>query len=152
VVGLTTIHVLGFDSPDALPLAEKCGVAFQLTNIMRDVREDWDRGRIYLPEGDLRRFGVKPEDLGAGNPTPAFRELMRFEGARARGYYAESQALVGMVHKRSRSSLRALIGIYSSLLAKIEKANYDVLSQRVALSPLEKTWILIRAKVYPAAQ
>lgn len=150
VVGMTTIHVLGFDSPAALPLAEKCGVAFQLTNILRDVREDWDRGRIYLPEGDLRRFHVEPEELGAKTPTPAFRELMRFESARARAYYAESQALIGMVHQRSRSSLRALIGIYSGLLAKIEKSKYDVLSQRVALSPLEKFWIVIRAKLHLA--
>jgi len=147
VVGMTTIHVLGFDSPAALPLSEKCGVAFQLTNILRDVREDWDRGRIYLPAGDLQRFHVAPEDLGAGNPTPAFRELMRYEAARARAYYAESAPLVGMVHKRSRSALTALIGIYSSLLSKIEKSNYDVLSQRVALTTGEKIWILIRAKL-----
>ena len=80
----------GFDSPAALPLAEKCGVAFQLTNILRDVREDWDRGRIYLPQEDLARFGVSPEDL---RRTPEFVELMRFEAARAREYYAESQPL-----------------------------------------------------------
>jgi phytoene synthase len=140
VVGLTTIHIFGFDSPAALPLAEKCGVAFQLTNILRDVREDLDRGRIYLPQEDLIRFGVS--DLQAGKP---FIDLMRFEAARARAYYQESQPLLGMVHARSRSSLWALIEIYSRLLAKIEASNYDVLSRRIALSSLEKSWIVLRA-------
>jgi phytoene synthase len=140
VVGLTTIHIFGFDSPAALPLAEKCGVAFQLTNILRDVREDLDRGRIYLPQEDLIRFGVS--DLQA---SKQFIDLMRFEAARARGYYQESQPLLGMVHARSRSSLWALIEIYSRLLAKIEASNYDVLSRRIALSSLEKSWIVLRA-------
>jgi phytoene synthase len=145
VVGLTTIHIFGFDSPQALPLAEKCGVAFQLTNILRDVREDVERGRIYLPQEDLMRFGVGADDLKRGKPTPQFIELMRFEAGRAREYYQESQPLLGMVHARSRSSLWALIEIYSRLLAKIEASNYDVLSRRIALSALEKSWIVIRA-------
>src|SRR5271170_1806156 len=72
VVGLTIIHIFGFDSPEALPLAEKCGIAFQLTNILRDVREDAERGRIYLPQEDLTRFGVTAEDLRAGRKTEAF--------------------------------------------------------------------------------
>ena len=145
VVGLTTIHIFGFDSPAALPLAEKCGVAFQLTNILRDVREDSGRGRIYLPAEDLARFGVGAADLESGKQTPQFVELMRFETARARGYYKESQPLLAMVHKRSRSSLWALIEIYSRLLAKIEAANYDVLSRRIALSAAEKSWVVVRA-------
>src|SRR5450432_1253702 len=87
VVGLTIIHIFGFDSPAALPLAEKCGVAFQLTNILRDVREDLERGRMYLPAEDLRRFGLTEEDLRSGKRTPEFIELMRFEAGRARAYY-----------------------------------------------------------------
>jgi phytoene synthase len=142
VVGLTTIHIFGFDSSDALPLAEKCGVGFQLTNILRDVREDSGRGRIYLPAEDLTRFGVSADDLQAGRRTPAFTDLMRFEGTRARAYYKESQPLLGMVHAESRSSLWALIEIYSRLLTKIEASNYDVLSRRIALSPAEKLWIV----------
>ncbi len=74
VVGLTTIHIFGFDTPSALPLAEKCGVAFQLTNILRDIREDAGRGRIYLPAEDLRRFGVTEDDLRAGRRTGGFVE------------------------------------------------------------------------------
>jgi len=145
VVGLTTIHIFGFDSAQALPLAEKCGVAFQLTNILRDVREDVERGRIYLPQEDLTRFGVAVDDLKRGKPASQFIELMRFEAARAREYYQESQPLLGMVHARSRASLWALIEIYSRLLAKIEASDYDVLSRRIALSAVEKSWIVIRA-------
>jgi phytoene synthase len=145
VVGLTVIHIFGFESPEALPLAEKCGVAFQLTNILRDIREDADRGRIYLPAEDLERFGVSPAELREGRRSERFVELMRFEAGRARAYYDESQPLIGMVDRRSRSSLWALIEIYSRLLRRIEQTNYDVLDRRVRLSALEKSWIVLRA-------
>jgi phytoene synthase len=140
VVGMTTIHILGFDSPEALPLAEKCGIAFQLTNIVRDVREDRDLGRVYLPEEDLARFGVQKLEQ-----SREFLELMRFEAKRARGYYAESQPLLGMIHAESRRALWALIEIYSRLLGKIEASGYDVLSRRIRLSTMEKCWIVTRA-------
>jgi len=147
VVGLTTIHIFGFDQPEALRLAEECGVAFQLTNILRDVREDAERGRIYLPYEDLTRFGVNAEDLQAGKQSPEFIELMRFEAARARAYYEKSQPLLAMVHKPSRPSLWALIEIYSRLLKKIEASGYDVLSHRIALSTAEKCWVVLRAAI-----
>jgi phytoene synthase len=147
VVGLTTIHIFGFDTRSALPLAEKCGVAFQLTNILRDIREDAGRGRIYLPAEDLRQFGVSEEDLRAGNRGGAFVRLMRFEAARARAYYDESQPLLDLIHQRSRRSLWALIAIYSGLLERIERGNYDVFSRRVRLSFFEKSWIVARALV-----
>jgi phytoene synthase len=145
VVGLSTIHVFGFDSAGALPLAEKCGVAFQLTNILRDIGEDAARGRIYLPAEDLKRFGVSAADLEAGRRAPEFLQLMQFEAARARSYYNESQPLVDVVHKRSRPGLRALIGIYSRLLDRIQERNFDVFSQRVSLSVAEKCRIVLRA-------
>jgi len=145
VVGLTVVHIFGFESPEALPLAEKCGVAFQLTNILRDIGEDAARGRIYLPAEDLERFGVSPADLAAGRRTDAFVRLMQFQAARARAYYDESGPLIGLVDKRSRSGLRALITIYSRLLERIEERNYDVFSRRVSLSPAEKCWIAARA-------
>jgi len=147
VVGLTTIHIFGFDTPSALPLAEKCGVAFQLTNILRDIREDAGRGRLYLPCEDLRRFGVTEEDLRAGRRTSGFVEMMRFETARARSFYQESAPLLDLIHPRSRPSLSALISIYSRLLERIEQANYDVFTRRVRLSAIEKSWILVRALV-----
>jgi phytoene synthase len=147
VVGMTIIHIFGFDTPDALPLAEKCGIAFQLTNILRDVREDAENNRVYLPEEDLAHFGVTAEDLRTGRKTDAFARLMEFEAARARSYYDESRPLLNMVHKRSRSSLWALITIYSNLLDRIRQSNYDVLSRRIRLSTFEKSFIVLRAMV-----
>ncbi len=143
--GLTTIHIFGFESPDALPLAEKCGIAFQLTNILRDIREDAALGRIYLPAEDLARFHVTEDDLRAGLRTPEFIDLMDFGAGRARRYYQESQPLLGLVHRSSRASLGALISIYSRLLDRIERSNYDVFTRRISLPAIEKCWIALRA-------
>ena len=147
VVGLTIIHIFGFDTRSALPLAEKCGVAFQLTNILRDIQEDAALGRIYIPAEDLRRFGVTDEDLRTGRRSQEFLELMRFEAARARAYYNESLPLLELIHPRSRSSLWALISIYSRLLERIVSKNYDVFTRRVRLSLFEKSWIVVKAMV-----
>jgi len=147
VVGLTIIHIFGFDTRTALPLAEKCGIAFQLTNILRDIREDAANGRIYLPAEDLHRFGVTEEDVRTGERSPAMLALLRFEAHRARQYYQESAPLLDLIHPRSRSSLWALIAIYSRLLDRIEQKNYDVFSQRVRLSAMEKSMIVVRAFV-----
>jgi phytoene synthase len=147
VVGLTTIHIFGFDTSSALPLAEKCGIAFQLTNILRDIREDAGRDRIYLPAEDLRRFGVSEDDLRAGVRSPGFLKLMAFEADRARAYYDESRPLLDLIHPRSRNSLWALITIYSNLLDRIRRTNYDVFARRVRLSSVEKSWIIVRALV-----
>ncbi len=142
VVGLTIIHIFGFDSPEALVLAEKCGIAFQLTNILRDVREDSEKNRVYLPAEDFIRFGVSPDTF---DPHAKFLELMKFEAARARDYYRESAPLVGMIQRESRSSLRALIGIYSRLLDRIAASNYDVLNRRIRVPGWEKIGIAARA-------
>jgi phytoene synthase len=147
VVGLTVIHIFGFKSPEALPLAEKCGVAFQLTNILRDVREDAARGRIYIPEEDLRRFHVPASDLEEGKRSEEFVALMEFEAARAKAYYKESAPLVDMVDTHARPSLWALIQIYSRLLGRIEQSNYDVLARRVTVPAREKLRIIARAAV-----
>ncbi len=147
VVGLTVIHIFGFKGADALPLAEKCGVAFQLTNILRDVREDAGRDRIYLPAEDLRRFHVDARDLAEGKRTDEFVALMEFEAQKARAYYKESTPLIDMVDPHSRSSLWALIEIYSRLLRRIEQTNYDVLSHRVELKAREKITIILKAAV-----
>jgi len=143
-VGLSVLHVFGFESSEAPVLAEKCGIAFQLTNILRDVREDARMGRVYLPEADLRRFGVPPGQLRDGEPSVEFVELMQFEAERARRYYNESIPLVSLVSPRSRRSLRALIQIYSRLLDRIEESGFDVLRRRVRVPAWEKCWILLR--------
>lgn len=142
VVGLTVIHILGFQGAAALELAEKCGIAFQLTNILRDVREDAENGRVYLPEEDLERFGVPLEDLRKAVPSDAFRALMEFEAARAWRYYRESFPIIALTARSGRASMSALIGIYSHLLEAIELARFDVLSRRIALSSGAKFLIL----------
>jgi len=140
VVGLTTIHIFGFSEPRALELAEKCGIAFQLTNILRDIREDQDNGRIYLPAEDLARFHVMKFEYGAN-----FTALMSFESQRAESYYEESRPLLGMVDRRSQASLWALMEIYHRLLKRIEKSGFRVLDQRVSVPAWEKLSIVGRA-------
>jgi phytoene synthase len=145
VVGLTIIHIFGYESVRALLLAEKCGIAFQLTNILRDVREDAELGRVYLPAEDLQRFGISLEQLRSGTETEAFRELMRFEASRARVCYDESEPLLELIKPKSRRSLWALREIYLRLLARIENANYAVLSRRLNVPTHTKILLLLRA-------
>jgi 15-cis-phytoene synthase len=147
VVGLTIIHIFGFKDPAALKLAEKCGVAFQLTNILRDVREDAENGRVYLPAEDLKRFGAGEKDLSAQTLSRPLRELLRFEADRARDFYRQSEPLIKMVDKHSRASLKALIQIYSRLLERISSSDYEVLATRVRVPTWEKLWILARCSI-----
>jgi phytoene synthase len=134
VVGMTVVHIFGFESPRALELAEKCGVAFQITNIIRDVKEDTERRRFYLPRQDRERY-------------PELRDLLRFEAARAREYYSQSEPLLNLVHPRSRRSLWALMEIYKRLLKRIEESGFDVMSRRIRLSTAEKMGILLQSIV-----
>jgi phytoene synthase len=143
VVGLTVIHIFGFKDSSALELAEKCGIAFQLTNILRDVREDSEKGRVYIPAEDFERFEVSPKTF---EPAEAFQRLMEFEAQRARQYYRESAPLTELIDPSSRPSLRALIGIYSRLLDRIVASDYDVLSRRVRVPTWEKLWLLARSR------
>ena len=145
VVGLTIIHVFGFRSIRALLLAEKCGIAFQLTNILRDIREDAAIGRVYLPAEDLDRFGVTVEQLRSGTEDENFRRLMGFEGSRARSYYDESARLESMIEPKSRRSLWALRHIYLTLLGRLERSNYSVLSRRINVPTSSKLLLLLRA-------
>ncbi len=149
VAGLCVVRILGYESEEALGLAEKCGVAFQLTNILRDVKEDAERGRVYFPSEDLERFGVRRQEILHGEAGPGFVKLMRFEAARARALYAESAALPGLVPARNRASLRALIAIYRRLLDRIEASGFDVFRRRISLSPRDKSLIVLRALVKP---
>jgi phytoene synthase len=142
VVGLTIIHIFGFEDPAAIDLAEKCGIAFQLTNILRDVREDAGNQRVYLPAEDFARFSVSPETF---LPSENFLWMMEFEAQRAREFYRKSAPLVDLIHPSSRASLRAMIGIYSRLLDRIVASNYDVLTQRVRVPGWQKLTILAKA-------
>lgn len=148
VVGLTVIHILGFQSQEALPLAEKCGVAFQLTNILRDVREDYGNGRVYLPSVELKRFGVDSAHFASDAITPPLKQLFAFQAERATSLYKEAMPLLDMVDRSGRPMLAALIETYSTLLRRIEASGYDVLRQRIALSKPHKLWILAKHALF----
>jgi len=143
-VGLTCLHVFGFDDPHAPDDAEKLGIAFQLTNILRDVPADFEMGRVYLPQEDLDRFGCRAQDLG-GALTQELRALLEFEAARAWDFYREGAPLLGRIHRDSRGALWALVRTYSSLLARIEARGFDVFSGRTRLSKTQKAGILLHA-------
>jgi squalene synthase HpnC len=145
-VGLTCTHVFGFTDPRALDLAEKLGLAFQLTNIIRDVHDDYALGRVYLPEEDLERYGVSPKDFGGDEATLGVRELLRFEADRAWQCYDEGAALLGLIDPQSRATLWLLTHTYSALLARIESLDFAVFGERVRLSRAEKMLFIAQAR------
>jgi squalene synthase HpnC len=145
-VGLTCTHVFGFRDARALDLAEKLGLAFQLTNIIRDVHEDHARGRVYLPEEDLARYGVSPEDFGRSESSLGIRELLRFEAERAWQFYEEGSALLGLIDEDSRGALWLLVHTYSALLGRIESLDFAVFGDRVRLSRAEKMMFIAKAR------
>ena len=142
VVGLVCIHVFGYKDPAAEPLADKCGLAFQLTNIIRDVKEDASMGRIYLPEEDLARFDLTASELLA-TPDPArFKPLLALEADRAREFYAAGEELIPYISEDSQPALWVLVTIYRKLLEKIAEKQYDVFTAKIALSTSEKLRVL----------
>ena len=145
-VGLTCTHVFGFSDPRALDLAEKLGLAFQLTNIIRDVHDDYALGRVYLPEEDLERYGVSPQDFGRTEATLGVRELLRFEADRAWQCYDEGSALLSLIDPESRGTLWLLTHTYSALLARIESLDFAVFGERVRLSRAEKMLFIAQAR------
>jgi 15-cis-phytoene synthase len=143
VVGLVCIKIFGYRDPAAEPLAERCGLAFQLTNIIRDVKEDARMGRVYLPEDDLRQCGLQAADLAAPDPV-RIRPVLALEADRAREYYQSGDELIPLVNEDSQPGLWVLITIYRRLLEKIAAANYDVFRERVRLSVPEKISVLTK--------
>ena len=145
-VGLTCTHVFGFSDARALDLAEKLGLAFQLTNIIRDVHEDYKLGRVYLPEEDLQRYGVSPDDFARGEATLGVRELLRFETERAWQLYEEGSALLALIDADSRGALWLLVHTYSALLTRIESLDFAVFGERVRLPKAEKMIFIAKAR------
>ncbi len=147
VVGLSCLHIWGYqsDGGKAEALAEACGVALQLTNIIRDVREDALGGRVYLPQEDLERFGIDPAELAAPRPTGRVRALLEFQGARAYDYYRKAGPLVYRVEPAGRPALLAIVGVYRALLDEIVRRDYDVLTARVSLPGWRKLLITLGA-------
>jgi phytoene synthase len=144
-VGLVCLQIFRYQDERAKKLAEQCGIAFQLTNILRDIKEDAERGRIYLPLEDLKRFDYSPEELQRGVLDDRFRKLMIFETERAREYYRAARNLLPLVEKSSRPCLWAMIEIYERLLNRIIQNRFDVFSQRIRLSSREKVTVALRA-------
>jgi phytoene synthase len=142
VVGLVCIRIFGYRDPKAEKLAEETGVAFQLTNIIRDVKEDAQMGRVYLPREDLARFDLDSKSLTNGAGPASFRKVLEFEADRARKYYASAAELMPLIDEESQPALWTLVEIYRRLLEKIAARNYDVFSERVHLSTAEKVGVL----------
>ncbi len=142
VVGLICIRIFGYRDPRAEKLAEQTGVAFQLTNIIRDVKEDAGMGRVYLPREDLARFGVESRSLTNGTASASLRPVLEFEAERAREFYRAADELLPLVDEESQPALWTLVEIYRRLLKRIAARNYDVFSERVRLSTAEKLVVL----------
>ena len=144
VVGLVCIRVFGYRDSKAEVLAERCGIAFQLTNIIRDVKEDAQMGRVYLPELDLAAVGVKASELRDASDVARFSPLLAMEADRAREYYRAGDELIPLVHEDSQPALWVLVNIYRRLLIKITRQEYDVFHGKVALTTREKLSILAK--------
>lgn len=144
VVGLLSVEIFGYRNRGTLKYATELGTAFQLTNIIRDVREDAARGRIYLPMDELERFGVSPRDILGFHATDAFRELMAFQTQRARDYYARAYARLPDEDRYAQRSGLAMAAIYEATLDEIERDGFNVLTARTSLTPLRKLWIAWR--------
>jgi phytoene synthase len=146
VVGLACIHIFGYTDPRAEKLAEETGIAFQLTNILRDVAEDAGRNRVYLPLEDLAAHNVSLESLlhraAGAPPTGDEFELLQAIAERAEHYYRSAEALLPFIDPESRSALKVLVSVYHALLKRIERADYDVFSRRASVPLRQKLSIL----------
>jgi 15-cis-phytoene synthase len=156
VVGLVCIRIFGYEDKKAEFLAEDCGLAFQLTNIIRDVKEDAAMGRIYIPAEDLERNNLSAADFSPsvlGDPAQAqrLRPALEYAAERAGKYYESARWLLELVHEDSRGGLWVLVEIYRRLLLKIGQRNYDVFTERVRLSTWEKLRVLARGFVVRVA-
>ena len=143
VVGLMCIEIFGYRNPKAKDYAVNLGVALQLTNIIRDLKGDAERGRIYLPQDELARFGYREEELLRGAYTPAFNELMRFGGSRARQYFDNARLLLADEDRRSLVAAEIMGAIYSRLLDRIEASHYRVFDRTITLPTTQKLWIAL---------
>jgi 15-cis-phytoene synthase len=137
-VGLMAMHIIGFDNQEALPYAVKLGIALQLTNILRDVGEDWQAGRLYLPLEELQEFGLSEADIARGRPDQRWRAFMRFQCERARQLYDAAQPGIQLLDPDGRFAIAAAAGLYRAILERIEANDYDVFRQRAYLSNWQK--------------
>lgn len=137
-VGLMAMHIVGFRGEEALPYAVRLGVALQITNILRDVAEDWRAGRLYLPLDELRAFGLDEASISRGEVTDAWRKFMRFQIARNHRLYEESRAGIAMLDPDGRFAISAAADLYEAILDDIEAHDYDVFSRRAHIGKFGK--------------
>ncbi len=141
VVGILSASIFGASRPETLQYAEKLGLAFQLTNIIRDVGEDARKGRIYLPVNELQQFKVTAADILNARHSPQFEELMRFQVKRAQQAYDDAFALLPAADRRAQRPGLMMAAIYRTLLDEIERDGFHVLTQRISLTPIRKLWL-----------
>ena len=147
-VGLVCIHIFGFSGgEEARRYAESCGVAFQLTNILRDIPEDIEMGRVYLPQEDLKKFGCTEDDLRSGVVTDSFKNLMVFEVERSHTFYRQALPLLPLIHPSSQACLAAMIKIYWQNLHEIERRDYNVFGPKIRLPAWKKLTIAAGAMI-----
>jgi phytoene synthase len=150
-VGLMSMHIVGFRDRKAVPYAIKLGVALQLTNILRDVGEDYRNGRVYLPREDMLNFGISETDIEMGKITPRWRKFMQFQIERARNLYEEAWQGIAMLERDGQLAIGASAVFYNGILEDIEKHDYDVFNRRARLSSWEKVrripslWLKVRS-------
>ena len=144
VVGLLSVEIFGYQDRATLKYAENLGMALQLTNIIRDVREDAERGRIYLPQDELARFNVKADDLFNLKSSPELIELLKFQTERAKNYYQKAMQLLPDCDRYSQRTGLIMAAIYEATLDEIEKDGFGVMQRRISLTPLRKLWLAWR--------
>jgi phytoene synthase len=144
-VGRLSARIFGYEDARTLDYARELGIAFQLTNIVRDVGEDASRGRIYLPQEDLSRFDASAQDIFARKHTRAFHALMQFQVERARAHYRRAFAALPSVDRRAQRPGLMMAAVYRALLDEIERDGFRVLDRRISLAPLYKAWVAWKA-------
>lgn len=140
-VGILSARIFGVTNPQTLEYAEKLGLAFQLTNIIRDVGEDARKGRIYLPVNELQQFGVTAADILNARHSDKFEQLMQFQAARAQKMYDEAFALLPKEDRRAQRPGLIMAAIYRAVLTEVERDGFHVLNQRISLTPIRKLWL-----------
>ena len=137
-VGLMSMYIVGFSSNDAVPYAIKLGVALQMTNILRDVGEDYQNGRLYLPREELAFYGIREQDIALGRVTDNWRQFVKFQIERTRQLYEESWQGVKMLESEGQLAIGAASIFYQCILDQIEKNDYNVFTKRASLSAMDK--------------
>jgi phytoene synthase len=141
VVGILSASIFGISNPQTKVFAEKLGLAFQMTNIIRDVGEDARKGRIYLPVNELQQFKVTAADILNARHSPEFEALMQFQYERAQKLYDEALALLPPEDRRAQRTGLIMAAIYRTLLSEIQRDDFHVLTQRISLTPIRKLWL-----------